>query len=131
VPWIHYVPVSASLHNLSEAVRWVRSNPTRAREIVEQAARLVAELHATPALVAYTTWLLRGYAELHATPALEQSLLPLGPWHARFSCRRSSADKAGSNQGELGEAAVTAMDCSFTGSNGTESKSLRGAVLPG
>ena len=39
-PWTHYIPVSASLHNLSDAVRWVRANPSRARAIVEPGAQM-------------------------------------------------------------------------------------------
>ena len=109
VPWVHYVPVSNSLHNLSAAVLWVRGQPARARAIAEQGAKLAAEVHATPSLVAYTAALLRGYA------SLEQALLPLGEWQARFSC----SQRAGA-----------AVDCHFTGRNGTRSKSLREAVMP-
>ena len=118
-PWVHYVPVSNSLHNLSAAVLWVRGQPARARAIAEQGAKLAAEVHATPSLVAYTAALLRGYA------SIEQALLPLGEWQARFSCSRRGG------AGAEGEAAAgAAVDCHFTGRNGTGSKSLREAVLP-
>ena len=50
VPWVHYVPVSSTLHNLSDAVWWVRNNSAQAREIAVAAARLVERALSTRAL---------------------------------------------------------------------------------
>ena len=38
VPYVHYVPVSSTLHNLSDAVRWVRAHQAQARAIARRRA---------------------------------------------------------------------------------------------
>ena len=64
-PWRHYVPISSTLGNLSEGVRWVRRNQQRARGIAEEAARLVESLLAPATLVLYTEALFLHYADIY------------------------------------------------------------------
>ena len=64
-PWVHYVPVSSDLGNLSDAVRWVRANGGAARRMADAGAKLVDEALSARAMERYMRALLRGYAELH------------------------------------------------------------------
>ena len=119
VSWRHYVPVSSSLHNLSDAVLWVRANPAKAIAIAEAGAQLIEEIMTTDALQAYTAKLFQGYAALYyaggtdrvpqssagdgkhpkkerggssataPSVALPVPLQPPLPGHARFGCAAS------------------------------------------
>lgn len=90
VPYVHYVPVSSTLHNLSDAVLWVRAHQTEARAIARDAAALVEALLSPHALVAYFAHLLRGYAALDAASRPVQP--SIRPWTtARFSCGEAVA----------------------------------------
>ena len=85
VPFVHYVPVSSTLHNLSDAVRWVRAHQAQARAIARDAAALVEAVLSPHALAAYFAHLLRGYAALDAASRPAQP--SARPWTtARFSC---------------------------------------------
>ena len=64
VPWVHYIPVSSTLHNLSEAVHWVRAHPSMALQIAEAGAELMEDVASSPALTAYTARLFHGFATM-------------------------------------------------------------------
>mmetsp|Transcript_13427 Transcript_13427/g.30385 ORF Transcript_13427/g.30385 Transcript_13427/m.30385 type:complete len:140 (+) Transcript_13427:449-868(+) len=88
LPWVHYVPISASLHNLSDAVLWVRANPIQAMSIIDAGARFIEEITSTRALHAYIAVLFRGYAGIQSTHA--HPLRNVQPWHSRFNCVATS-----------------------------------------
>ncbi len=73
-PWVHFVPVSSDLQNLTDAVAWVRQHPLAARNIATAAAELVEKILSTRAQRAYVASILRRYARLYrgGTPRLQQ-----------------------------------------------------------
>ena len=102
-PWVHYVPVSSTLHNLSDAVWWVRNNSAQAREIAVAAARLVERALSTRALEAYAVALYSGYAGLYRAPPPQLASPP-----QRFECHLVP-----NVESEFGKGNFTATDCGF------------------
>ena len=43
-PWVHYVPISSSLHNLSLGVKWVRAHQEQSRAIAHAAHALISRV---------------------------------------------------------------------------------------
>ena len=65
-PWVHYVPVSSDLGNLSDAVRWARVHDVRAQRMPAAAAATIERALSTRALLAYVRELVARYARLYA-----------------------------------------------------------------
>ena len=63
-PWQHYVPVSSTLGNLSDAVRWAQTHDKEARRIAANAASLIEGVLSEAAVVYYQTELFSRYAAL-------------------------------------------------------------------
>ena len=108
-PWVHYVPVSSDLGNLSDAVRWVRANGGAARRMADAGAKLVDEALSARAMERYMRALLRGYAELHGGVVEPPTPAPAGWATARFDCaiERGASTDAGV------ERRADVMDCAF------------------
>ena len=111
-PWVHYVPLSSTLHNLSDAVEWVIAHPLEAQGIAAAAGRLVEGLFSTSSLVTFSVALLRGYASVFHGPTT-----PLTAHAAHFACSETSV-RVGEGESS-GEAAgklldnFSALSCSF------------------
>lgn len=90
-PWVHYVPVASTLHNLSAAVLWVRQHGGEAQAMARAAAELIEGVLSVEGLVHYTAALLHGYARLDARARRKQPKLNRPGWAARFSCDLLSA----------------------------------------
>ena len=113
-PWVHYVPLSSTLHNLSDAVWWVRNNSAQARGIAAAAARFVERVLSTRALEAYATALYRGYAGLYRAPP-PQLASPAERFECKFRPNVAS---------EFGKASFTASDCGFVTKIGANNDSF-------
>ena len=91
-PWVHYVPVSSDLGNLSDAVRWARVHDVRAQRMPAAAAATIERALSTRALLAYVRELVARYARLYARGGGveggggEVPEPPAGYTIARFTC---------------------------------------------
>lgn len=115
-PWVHYVPVSSTLHNLSEAVWWVRNHSAQAKEMADAAARFVERVLSTRALEAYAVALYRGYAGLYRAPPPQ---LASPAERLQFECKARPHTAS-----EFGKASFTAMDCGFTAMVGASNEPI-------
>ena len=113
-PWVHYVPLSSTLHNLSGAVWWVRNNSAQARQMAAAAARFVERVLSTQALEAYAVALYRGYAGLYRAPPPQ-----LASPAEQFECNVRPHVAS-----EFGKASFTAMDCGFTSTVGASNEPI-------
>ena len=43
-PWVHYIPISSTLHDLKEKFDWAEAHPEKAQKIAERATELVKRL---------------------------------------------------------------------------------------
>ena len=88
LPYVHYVPVSSDLSNLSAAVRWVRAHQDEAREMARRAGEVATEALTSHALAAYAAALFRGYAEMDAArrPASQLVTMQSEAAYVRFGC---------------------------------------------
>ena len=107
-PWVHFVPVSATLHNLTDAIDWVRDNSSRASQIAADAAAFVERRLSTRALEAYGAALFRGFARLYRAPP------PVLEKHhtQRFECALTHGVPGTHSDGTSIETYST-MDCGF------------------
>ena len=64
-PFVHYVPVSSTLHNLSKAIRWAREHDAEARRIANAGVRRMRELSSVRAMAYYQAQVFRHYARLY------------------------------------------------------------------
>ena len=64
-PFVHYVPVSSKLINVSNAVRWLRKHDARAQAIARAASRQATEVFSVAAMSIYMEALILGYARLY------------------------------------------------------------------
>ncbi|KAJ3265582.1 F-actin-capping protein subunit alpha [Chytriomyces hyalinus] len=65
VPMVHYVPVKLDYSDLEERLLWLMTHDEEARQIVENAQRLMKEVNRVQALQCYSGLLLMEYAALH------------------------------------------------------------------
>ena len=114
LPWVHYVPVSSTLHNLSAAVLWVRQHAREAQAMARAAAELMEGVLSVDGLVHYTAALLRGYARLDATARRKQPKLNRPEWAARFSCDLSVP------RGSVADAGEAPLACRFSNVGGDD-----------
>ncbi|KAL1520908.1 hypothetical protein AB1Y20_022468 [Prymnesium parvum] len=111
-PWVHFVPVSSTLHNLSDAVEWVRNHPTRALKMSKAAAALAEQLFSTRSMQFYTLRLLRRYASLY-----RGILPPMRPRTARFSCELARSSASTGRNARASNGSVAWLACRFSASN--------------
>lgn len=95
-PWVHYVPVSSTLGNLSQAIQWLRSNDDEARAMAMEAALFVRSTMRPSALAYYMAEVLQGYARMYrnssGVPALLERVQHDGI-AVSVECEESSADE--------------------------------------
>jgi len=103
-PFVHYVPVSSKLLNISDAVHWLNQHEVQAQAIARAAAALGLEVLAVGALSTYMENLLVGYMRLYRDARAVPALLARLPSAevVRFDC--GQAEEEGRRGG---------YDCSF------------------
>ncbi|KAL1520364.1 hypothetical protein AB1Y20_021953 [Prymnesium parvum] len=79
-PFVHYVPVSSNLHNLSLAVAWARENDAAARRIALAGARRIAQICSTRAMAYYQMQVFQRYAHLYRSPSGRNDTHDLEEW---------------------------------------------------
>lgn len=88
-PFVHYIPVAASLDNLLEQIEWARANDDAARQIAENAHEFALK-HINDAFVShYVIELLRAYAEMQSfdvqvRPGMYQLPRQTNGWNSFF-----------------------------------------------
>eukprot|EP00967_Tisochrysis_lutea_P031842 scaffold37611_cov35-Tisochrysis_lutea.AAC.4 len=80
-PWVHYIPVTADLRNLSSAIRWARNHDDDARRIALAAQETLTRWLAPAAMFRYTEELLSGYAQVFNSSEVQKH-----PRRVRFTC---------------------------------------------
>mmetsp|Transcript_24596 Transcript_24596/g.79429 ORF Transcript_24596/g.79429 Transcript_24596/m.79429 type:complete len:531 (-) Transcript_24596:294-1886(-) len=92
-PFVHYVPVSSKLLNLSSAVRWLQNNDGRAQAIASAAFKLASETMTVGAMSTFMDALITGYARLYRDSAGVQALLARLPPDqlVKFDCGGQAA----------------------------------------
>jgi hypothetical protein len=90
-PWVHFVPVSSTLHNLSNAVHWARANDALAQAIAARVAALIEDALSEAGIVYYQSELFRQFAELSKATRSAGTALTTAPGSVRgeFQCANS------------------------------------------
>ncbi|KAL1528877.1 hypothetical protein AB1Y20_010200 [Prymnesium parvum] len=110
-PWKHYIPVSSTLHNLSQAVRWAQQHDERALKMTRDAAVVLENVLSESALLHYQSELFRMYASLWKGGGSSQEPPARGFARAEFKCAlvfNVTADRPGYTS-----SGYTARDCFF------------------
>lgn len=96
-PFVHYVPVSSTLHNLSAAVRWAREHDAEAQRIAQAGARRMREVSSVSAMAYYQGQLIERYAhayrraaEIDMWPLPSKPSLPNITSTAKYHCELDS-----------------------------------------
>eukprot|EP00966_Prymnesium_polylepis_P090925 2105316-Prymnesium_polylepis.1 len=109
-PWKHFVPVSSTLHNLSDAVQWARAHDRQAAAMASASADLVEQALSEPAVVYYQSELFRRYAGLWRHRSTRVAQPEAGHTRAEFRCRFAPAT---GDRGVLNGSQFTARECFF------------------
>ena len=93
-PYVHFVPVTSTLSNISDSIHWLHHHEDEALQIANSAAALGQEIFSLGSLSVYMEELLLGYSRLYRDSQAVPALLTRLPQTeiVRFDCSTKSGN---------------------------------------